>query len=271
MIKIALVGASGGIGAALLDHLSSCGNTQTIHATYYHSPLHPPGSADSPEAIQPVVETPDISALSSATTAVGAQQAESTTQVLWSQVDASDESSVKRWLSNIEELDWLINCAGFLHDADTKPEKSITQFNPHDFRKSMDINCLANLLLAKYAGPALKKSERGIFASITAKVGSIEDNKLGGWYSYRAAKAAANMVLKNVSIEWQRTAPDVRVVALHPGTTDTPLSEPFQARVKPEKLFSPDKVAALLVAQLDQLHNFPSGRFIAYDGEELPW
>lgn len=271
MIKIALVGASGGIGAALLAHLSSCANIQTIHATYCHSSFHSSGAAGSPEASQLVLKTPDISALSPAKTSVSAEQSETATQILWSQVDASDESSVKRWLSNIEELDWLINCAGFLHDTDTKPEKSITQFNPQDFRKSMDINCLANLLLAKYAGPALKKSERGIFASITAKVGSIEDNKLGGWYSYRAAKAAANMVLKNVSIEWQRTAPNVRVVALHPGTTDTPLSKPFQARVRPEKLFSPDKVAALLVVQLDQLHNFPSGRFIAYDGEVLPW
>ncbi len=270
MIKVALVGASGGIGAALLAHLSASTNIQTIHATYCQSSVHSTGTADSPGVSRPVL-TPDNVTSSPVITSVGAEQSEAATRIHWSQVDATDESSVKRWLSNIEELDWLINCAGFLHDANTKPEKSITQFNPQDFRKNMDINCLANLLLAKYAGPVLKKSERGIFASITAKVGSIEDNKLGGWYSYRAAKAAANMVLKNVSIEWQRTAPDIRVVALHPGTTDTRLSKPFQARVKPEKLFSPDKVAALLVAQLDQLHDFPSGRFIAYDGEELPW
>ena len=130
---------------------------------------------------------------------------------------------------------------------------------------------MSSLLLAKYAGPKLKRSERGIFAALSAKVGSIEDNRLGGWYSYRASKAAANMVLKNLSIEWQRTAPNIRVLALHPGTTDTNLSRPFQSRVKPEKLFSPEKVAELLLKQLDQSHANPSGRFIAYDGEELPW
>ncbi len=266
MTKVALVGASGGIGAALLSHLSSCEYIQTIHATYCHSSA----AADSRDG--GVSTATQGNAVNSATiTPLQATKTESSTQVYWSQVDATDESSVKHWLNNMEELDWLINCAGFLHDTNNKPEKSIAQFNPQNFRKNMDVNCLANLLLAKYSAAALKKSERGIFASITAKVGSIEDNRLGGWYSYRAAKAAANMVLKNLSIEWQRTAPNVRVVALHPGTTDTKLSKPFQARVKAEKLFSPSKVAALLVTQLNELHDFPSGRFIAYDGEELPW
>jgi len=264
MINVALVGGSGGIGSAMLSQLSSRANIQTIHATYCHSSaaahLH---NDEGPAALELASEGTIAS--------TRPQQSQASTQVHWSQVDISDESSVQRWLMNIEELDWLINCAGFLHDADTKPEKSITQFNPCDFRKNMDINCLANLLLAKYAGPRLKQSSKGIFASITAKVGSIEDNRLGGWYSYRAAKAAANMVLKNLSIEWQRTAPNIRVVALHPGTTDTGLSKPFQRGVKAEKLFSPSKVAAMLIAQLDQLHDFHSGRFIAYDGEELPW
>jgi len=242
---VALVGGRGGIGSALLAHLLASPNIGTIYTTYNRS---------------------SVSA-----TAASAVQAETQTQLYWSQVDVSDESSVEQWLSNIPELDWLINCAGFLHDNQTKPEKTITHLNPQDFHKNMSINCLPNLLLAKYAAAALKQSEQGIFAAITAKVGSIEDNRLGGWYSYRAAKAAANMVLKNLSIEWQRTAPNIRVAALHPGTTDTPLSKPFQARIKAESLFPPQKVAALLVAQLEQLHDFPSGRFIAYDGEELPW
>jgi len=263
MIKVALVGGSGGIGAALLSHLCSCANIQTIHTTYCHSSV-----AELPEVSQPGAKS---ASQASSSAVVPNSQTGVSTAVHWSQVDIRDESSVKRWFMHVGEIDWLINCTGFLHDTETKPEKSITEFNPKDFHKSMDINCLANLLLAKYAATALKQSGQGVFAALTAKVGSIEDNRLGGWYSYRAAKAAANMVLKNLSIEWQRTAPNVRVVALHPGTTDTGLSKPFQARVKPEKLFSPQKVAALLTAQLEQLHDYPSGRFIAYDGEELPW
>jgi len=226
VIKVALVGGRGGIGAALLAHLSTRANIETIHATYCHS------------AAPAILTTTD--------SANNADAPRTSAPVYWSRVDVRDESSVQHWLTSIEEIDWLINCAGFLHDVDTKPEKTITQLNPDDFYKNMSINCLPNLLLAKHAAKALRQSEQGIFASITAKVGSIEDNRLGGWYSYRAAKAAANMVLKNLSIEWQRSAPNIRVVALHPGTTDTKLSKPFQARVKAENLFSADKVAALL-------------------------
>ncbi len=245
MTKVALVGGSGGIGAALLSLLSDRSDIESIHSTYFRSPAA--GSLGS----------------------IG--RFGSDTEVVWSQVDVTDETNVERWLEKAGSIDWLINCAGYLHDLDAAPEKAIAQFEPDYFEKNMRVNCLPNLLLAKHAGKALKSSERGIFASITAKVGSIEDNRLGGWYSYRASKAAANMVLKNLSIEWQRTAPNLRVVALHPGTTDTKLSAPFQSRVSPDKLFSTDKTASYLLAQLDKLHEYPSGRFVAFDGEELPW
>jgi len=243
--RIALVGGSGGIGAALLSLLSDRDDVESIHSTYFRSPAA--GSLGS----------------------IG--QFGSNTDVVWSQVDVGDEASVQQWLDKAGAIDWLINCAGFLHDINASPEKSISQFEPDYFDKNMRVNCLPNLILAKHAAEALKASKRGVFASITAKVGSIEDNRLGGWYSYRASKAAANMVLKNLSIEWQRSAPNLRVVALHPGTTDTKLSAPFQSGVAPEKLFSTDKTANYLLAQLDKLHEFPSGRFVAFDGEELPW
>lgn len=244
-INVALVGGSGGIGAALLSLLSDRPDVKSIHSTYFRSPAA--GSLGS----------------------IG--QFGSDTEVVWSQVDVTNEQNVKQWLDDAGDIDWLINCAGFLHDINLAPEKSVAQFETDCFDKNMHVNCLPNLLLAKHAARALQRSEKGIFAAITAKVGSIEDNRLGGWYSYRASKAAANMVLKSLSIEWQRTAPNLRVVALHPGTTDTKLSAPFQARVAPEKLFSVDKTAALLLTQLDKLHEFPSGRFVAYDGKELPW
>jgi len=245
MKSIVVVGGSGGIGAALITLLCERDDVSDVHATYFKSPA--------------------ASSLGS----IG--RFGSNTELHWSQVDITDESSVQQWLADIPKIDWLINCAGFLHDTKTRPEKSVSQLQTANFEKNMQINCLPNLLLAKHAGETLKRSDQGIFAAITAKVGSIEDNRLGGWYSYRASKAAANMVLKSLSIEWQRVAPNLRVVALHPGTTATKLSEPFQSGVKPEKLFSTEKTAALLLAQLDQLHKYPSGRFVAYDGEELPW
>jgi len=245
MTRVALVGGSGGIGAAILTQLCERKDIISVQSTYYRSPA------------------------GGALGSIG--QFGSDTDVVWTQMDASEESSVADWLGKCGPFDWLINCAGFLHDTDTQPEKSLSQFNADSFNKSMAINCLPNLLLAKHASSNLKQASHGVFASITAKVGSIEDNRLGGWYSYRTAKAAANMALKNISIEWQRTLPNVRVVALHPGTTDTKLSAPFQKRVPDGKLFSTEKTAGLLLERLDELHEKPSGRFVAYDGEEIPW
>ena len=117
----------------------------------------------------------------------------------------------------------------------------------------------------------LKRSPAGVFAAISAKVGSIEDNRLGGWYSYRCSKAALNMALKTLSIEWQRKCPAVCVVSLHPGTTDTALSKPFQSHVPAASLFSPEKTAGFLVDRLAALRAEDSGSFLAFDGEALPW
>lgn len=245
MLRVALVGGSGGIGAALVSLLSERSDVESVHSTYYRSPAA--GSIGS----------------------IGNFGTDAT--INWSQLDVTDDDQVKRWLESVGRFDWLINCAGFLHASHSRPEKSVAQFQTEYFMQCMRINCLSNLLLGKYAGAVLKQSKYGVFAALSAKVGSIEDNRLGGWHSYRASKAAANMVIKNLAIEWQRSAPSVRVLAIHPGTTDTALSKPFQARVAPDKLFSPQKVAQLLLSQIDQAHEHDSGRFIAYDGAELPW
>jgi len=108
-------------------------------------------------------------------------------------------------------------------------------------------------------------------AVVSAKVGSIEDNRLGGWYSYRCSKAALNMAIKNISIEWRRRSPNVCVTSLHPGTTDTRLSAPFQRNVPDGKLFSCDHTAQCLVDVVSRLQLSDSGKFLAYNGEELPW
>lgn len=135
----------------------------------------------------------------------------------------------------------------------------------------MQINALPSLLLAKHLQANFKHKRPGIFATISAKVGSIEDNRLGGWYSYRASKAALNMCLKTLAIEWQRVLPNVAVAALHPGTTDTFLSKPFQKNVPPEQLFTPEQSANYMLKVLKQLKPSETGKFWAFDGELLPW
>ena len=133
------------------------------------------------------------------------------------------------------------------------------------------INAAGPLLLAKAIEPALKRDRPFHFASLSARVGSIGDNKTGGWYAYRGAKAAQNMYLRSLSVEWARRFPLATVTMLHPGTTDTALSKPFQDFVPPDRLFSPQKAAALLLDVLLEQTAGDSGRFLAWDGQEIPW
>ncbi|MGD2173648.1 MAG: short chain dehydrogenase, partial [Gammaproteobacteria bacterium] len=133
------------------------------------------------------------------------------------------------------------------------------------------INTLPSLLLAKHFDAAFKRSGAPLLATVSARVGSIEDNRLGGWYSYRISKAALNMALKTLSIEWRHRFPGGRVAALHPGTNDTELSKPYQANVPAENLFDPARTAASFVSLLERLEPSGSGGFRAWDGELLPW
>lgn len=252
--RVAIVGGSGGIGAALVRVLAAREDVALVHATGR--------SASTVSAAQVAL---------AATVEAPAGVGELADKVRWTVLETSDESAVSAWISSLGAVDWLINCVGMLHDHDGQPEKTIRSFEPAHFARSMEANCLPTLLLGKHALPALRHSPQAVFATISARVGSIADNRLGGWYSYRSSKAALNMALKCLAIEWARTAKSIRVVALHPGTTDTALSVPFQANVPEGKLFSAEKTARLLVEQIEKLHDQPSGRFIAYDGEEIPW
>ncbi|WP_430877723.1 SDR family NAD(P)-dependent oxidoreductase [Granulosicoccus sp. 3-233] len=245
MKSVAIMGGSGGIGAALIEQLLARDDIALIHASARR-------------------RVPDSAGIAAA-------DEKNTGRLRWTLFDATDESAVESWVKGLGSVDWLINCVGLLHDDNARPEKSIGQLDPQHFLRSMQVNTLPTLLLGKHALPALRQSPAAVFASISARVGSIEDNALGGWYSYRSSKAALNMSLKCLAIEWARSASNVRVAALHPGTTDTALSMPFQRNVPAGKLFSPAKTARLLIEQIECLHDRPSGRFIAYDGEEIPW
>ncbi|MCL6269693.1 SDR family oxidoreductase [Sansalvadorimonas sp. 2012CJ34-2] len=192
-------------------------------------------------------------------------------QLSWHLLDAINEGQVTSLAEEVGSIDWLINAVGFLHNKSGQPEKTIRKFDPDFFSESLQVNAMPSLLLAKHFQRNLKQSKHPMFATVSAKVGSISDNHLGGWYSYRASKAALNMALKTLSIEWQRTMPKCCVASLHPGTTDTSLSKPFQSNVPDGKLFPPEKTAGLLLDVLQKLSSEQTGRFWSWDGSEIPW
>ena len=191
------------------------------------------------------------------------------------QVDVTDESQivagVKQIQESVKQLHLVIYCVGVLHEDNLAPEKSLRQIKPENLIYSFQVNSIGAVLLAKHLMPLFKKSERSIFASISAKVGSIGDNHLGGWYGYRASKAALNMFIKTTAIEYSRRCPKTIVVALHPGTTDTRLSKPFQKNVPPNKLFPVEHTVNLLLKVIADLEMKDSGEFFAWDGSQLPW
>lgn len=191
------------------------------------------------------------------------------------EMDLTDESQIERGLAQLRsvtaQLHFVINCVGFLHDDSITPEKALRQLKSENLVRYFQVNSIGAALLAKHLLPLLNHKQPNLFATISAKIGSIEDNRLGGWYGYRASKAALNMFLKTAAIEYSRRSKQTAIVMLHPGTTDTRLSEPFQRGVPPEKLFPVEKTVALLMQVLEQVTVDDSGSFFSWDGSRLPW
>lgn len=190
-------------------------------------------------------------------------------------MDVTDEMQIAARVAEIQplvdRLHSVIYCVGLLHDGDLQPEKSLQQIQADRLLRYFQVNSIGAVLLAKHLLPLLKHRDRSVFASISAKVGSIGDNQLGGWYGYRASKAALNMLMRTTAIEYSRKSPNTIVVLLHPGTTDTPLSQPFQRNVPPEKLFSVDRTVSQLLTIIDNLQPSDTGQFFSWDGSRLPW
>lgn len=168
---------------------------------------------------------------------------------------------------------WIINTIGILHDSQNNiaPEKRLLDFNSDNFTAVINSNVLPSVFAAKHLTGLLDKKTTGIFAAVSAKVGSIEDNRQGGWYSYRASKACLNMMLKTAAIELARKNKNSCVLALHPGTTDSNLSLPFQKNVPEGKLFTAQRTAEQLVAIIAKAEPANTGSFYNWDGELLPW
>ncbi|MBE0406083.1 SDR family oxidoreductase [Psychrobacter sp. AOP22-C1-22] len=198
----------------------------------------------------------------------------------WLPMNICDEQNIKQAADIIKQqtthIDWVINCVGLLHTEQSQPEKALKQVEADFFLQNMQVNALASLLIAKHLKPLLANAKRtnnqpAIFATISARVGSISDNQLGGWYSYRMSKAALNMGMKNLSIEWSRSLKDVCVVVMQPGTVNTQLSAPFQGNVANENLFSPAFSADCLLDVLSKMTAEQSGSFVDWAGESIPW
>ena len=189
----------------------------------------------------------------------------------WHQLDATQEAQVAALANEYQEIDWVINAAGMLHQGEHLPEKRIAQLDPEFALENFRANTLPTMLLAKHLLPKMRHGRPAVFASISARLASIGENGIGGWYSYRASKAALNQVIRTLSIECRRTHPQLSLAALHPGTTDTALSKPFQRNVPDGQLFTPEYSVACMLKVLDQLTPETSGRFWSFDGAELPW
>ena len=184
-------------------------------------------------------------------------------------VDLTDEPSIEAAadVATAElPLDLVIVASGVLHrGSEIRPEKSMREIDPQAMAEVLAVNSIGPALVAKHFLPKLSKNHKTVFAAVSARVGSISDNRLGGWASYRMSKAALNMLLKTAAIEQARTRPESVVVALHPGTVATDLSQPFTRRGEPEKLFSPAYSAGQLLQVIDSVGPDDIGGFFAYD------
>lgn len=225
-----VVGASGGIGSAIaatLDQSPSCGSVARASRTLS-----------------------------------GAQGSRRV------RVDLLDEASIEAAAALAGEAPFhlIITAVGVLRADGLEPEKSLRSLDPAALARSFAINAIGPALVIKHFAPLLPKSGPCVLATLSAKVGSISDNRLGGWYAYRASKAALNQFIRTAAIEIARTRPEARVLALHPGTVATRLSEGFNPS---HEVLTPEDAARRLLDAIASSEG--SGRFLNWDGTELPW
>ncbi|WP_010545562.1 SDR family NAD(P)-dependent oxidoreductase [Sphingomonas elodea] len=187
--------------------------------------------------------------------------------------DLTDEASIAAAAAGVDRpVDLVFVGTGMLHRAGgPAPEKAYRALDGAAMAELFAINTIGPALIAKHFLPLLPRDRRAVFAALSARVGSIADNRLGGWHSYRASKAALNMLLVTLAIELRRTHPLAIVAGLHPGTVDTGLSAPFQRGVAPEKLFSPEVSAGYLLDVISNLSPAESGGIFAWDGAPVPY
>ncbi len=163
----------------------------------------------------------------------------------------------------------VVDATGVLHGEGVQPEKSWRQITPEGMARAFAVNATGPALLIKHLLPLFPREGRAVFVTLSARVGSIGDNRYGGWYAYRASKAALNQIVRTAAVELARKRPDAVCAALHPGTVDTPLTAPFGKSGLTVR--APDDAVARLLAVIDRLIPADSGGFYDYAGEVIPW
>lgn len=185
-------------------------------------------------------------------------------------IDITDEASVAAAAARLPAgVDLVFVATGLLHEGERGPEKAWRDLDADWLARNFLVNAIGPALAAKHFLPLLRRDNRAVFAALSARVGSISDNRLGGWYGYRASKAALNQLIRTFAVEERRRNSQAIVVALHPGTVDTSLSRPFQGAVQPGRLFAPDRAAAQLLDLLDGLRPSDSGKLFDWEGKEV--
>jgi NAD(P)-dependent dehydrogenase (short-subunit alcohol dehydrogenase family) len=233
-----IFGASGGIGGALTSLLAQHPRVATLHAGSHRADVQPNAK------VRPF------------------------------RFGHEDETTIAAAVEQARAdgpLHMVIVATGMLHDETRgiTPEKTWRHLSADTMARSFAVNAVLPGIIAKHALPALAKGDKAVFAALTARVGSISDNRLGGWHAYRAAKAALNQLIRTLSVELAAKNPSALCVGLHPGTVATAMSAPFQGNVPGERLFSPEQSAASLLSVLNALSPQGSGRAFAWDGSEI--
>lgn len=243
-----VVGANRGIGLALVEAQLADPEVAEVIAT------HRPGS--------------EIGALQAAAAAHG-------NRLRCVPLDVTSGISLREFGAFLETVDGgfdtVIHAAGILHDNGMQPEKSLADCDAESLERMFRVNSIGPLMTAAALFPRQRRDQHFTFAALSAMVGSIGDNRLGGWYGYRASKAALNQFLKTLANECRFRHPNATVLAIHPGTTDTDLSRPFQRNVQPDKLYSPETTARRILEVIRSAGPSKSGSFLNWDGREIPW
>ena len=234
-IDALIVGATGGLGRAFTDALIADASVRTVHA-WSRSPT-------------------------------GTQHNKLTVR----EFDISDQDQLRTAADTVDRLSLVIVSTGLLHNGDgSLPERSWKSLDPAHMAENFRVNTILPAIIAKHTVPLLPRRERCVFAVLSARVGSISDNRLGGWYSYRASKAALNQIVACLGIELRRTHPQSVCVGLHPGTVDTQLSRPFQKSLaENHKLYEPSEAASNLLRVIDGTPPKHSGSLLSWDGSVL--
>lgn len=229
-------GASGGIGRALVSAIAGAGRFAAVHAVSRNP-------ADFPD------------------------------NVALHRADVTDEVAIRQVAARIGAagpVSLTIVASGLLHDAEVAPEKSMKALDPRSLSRLFAVNAIGPALVAKHFIPLTEKQGRSVFAALSARVGSIGDNRLGGWYGYRASKAALNQLLRTLAIEVARGRPEAVVIGLHPGTVATGLSQPFRGDAAPD-IMTPGESARHLLRVIEAATPHETGQVLAWDGSRIPF